>query len=193
MISAISYFLCNRSDSGGRKGFTLIEVLLVLAIIGIITAITIPQFVNSMRGNRLRVAVSSVVRAGRFARSMAVMKQTDIVLSFDVDKGTISVNEVSVINPPTTNDVSDVAENDDGEPVAAKPVVKSTELLSRKLDQVSFDYVEINDDTISGGTCSIIYSSNGRCEPYTVKVKDEYGKSVVIKVDALSSARTESD
>ncbi len=193
MISAISSFLCNKYDSGGRKGFTLIEVLLVLAIIGIVTAITIPQFVNSMRGNRLRVAVSSVVRAGRFARSMAVMKQTDIVLSFDIDKGTISVNEISVINPPTTNDVGTVTENDDGEPVAAKPVVKSTELLSRKLDQVSFDYIEINDDTISGGTCSIIYSSNGRCEPYTVKVKDEYGKSVIIKVDALSSARTESD
>ena len=191
MISVISSFPRQKSSGDSHKGFTLIEVLLVLAIIGIVTAITLPQFVNSMRGNRLRVAVSSVIRAGRFARSMAVMKQTDLVLSFDIDKGIMSVSEVSIVNPPETNDINNVTEDQDGTPIVVKPVVKKKELLSRKLDQVSFEYIDINGDTTSGGTCSIIYSSNGRCDPYTVKVKDKYGKSVVIKVDALSSARTE--
>ncbi len=173
-----------------KFGFTLIEMLMVLALIGIITAITVPQFVNSMRGNRLRVAVRSVVMAGRYARSMAVMRQTDIVLSINIDDGLIIVEQVSVadaVETPDLDAVDDYDSEDSGIPVK---VMKRTELLSRKLEDVAFVYVEIDDDTISAKTCSIVYSSNGRCTPYSVKVSDAQGKSVVVDVDALSSAST---
>jgi prepilin-type N-terminal cleavage/methylation domain-containing protein len=173
-------------------GFTLIEMLLVLVLIGIISAITIPQFVNSMRGNRLRVAVKSVVMAGRYARSMAVMKQNDILLSFDIDNGIITVDEVSLTDAVAENLLSDESDAPErGETEAPKKVLNRTELLSRKLDQVVFEYVEIDGDTITSKSGSVIYSSNGRCTPYSVKVSDETGKSVVVEVDALSTAKTE--
>ena len=177
-----------------RLGFTLIEMLLVLALVGIISAITIPQFVNSMRGNRLRVGVRAVVMSGRYARSMAVMKQTDILLTFNIDEGTITVDEVSLTAAAAKkllSDEEDEFDSDDEDLELPKKVLERTELLSRKLDQVSFEYVEIDGETITSSSCSVVYSSNGRCDPYSVKVSDDQGKSVVVEVDALSTASTE--
>ena len=67
-----------------KRAFTLIEVLLVVAIIGVVTAVSTPYFVRSIRGNRLRVAARTVVMAGRYARSMAVLRQTELPL-LDLD------------------------------------------------------------------------------------------------------------
>lgn len=144
-----------------KRGFTLIEILLVLAIIGVVTAITLPNLVKSIRGNRLRTASRSIVMAGRYARSMAVLKQTEMALMFNLDSAKISVGEE----------------------------------LTRKLDKVSIEYVEIaeKDEKYTEGTCSVVYRSNGTCTPYRVKVKDEQEVSITIDVDALSSARTEKE
>jgi len=74
-----------------RRAFTIIELLLVIVIIGIITAITIPNFIKSIRGNRLRAAGRTVVSAGRYARSMAVLQQRAVDLRFDLEAHTITV------------------------------------------------------------------------------------------------------
>ena len=70
-------------------------------------------------------------------------------------------------------------------------IVSRTELLKRTLDQVSITSVEVNDEVVTEGTASIIYSNNGRCSPYVVTVREGKGAGSVIEVDALSSARTE--
>jgi len=72
-------------------GFTLIEVLLVLAIIGVVAGVSTPYFVKSIRGNRLRTAARVVVMAGRYARSMAVLRQKEMVVSFNLDAGKVSI------------------------------------------------------------------------------------------------------
>ncbi|MDE0839961.1 MAG: type II secretion system protein, partial [Kiritimatiellae bacterium] len=43
-----------------RCGFSLIELLLVVSIIGIVTAIIMPNFVASIKGNLFRSATRTV-------------------------------------------------------------------------------------------------------------------------------------
>jgi len=71
----------------------MIELLLVVAIIAVIAAVSTPSFVRSIRGNRLRVATRTVVMAGRYARSMAVVRQEELPLRFDLDGGKVSVGD----------------------------------------------------------------------------------------------------
>jgi len=73
------------------RAFTLIEVMLVLAIIAVLTAVTMPQFVRSIRGQRLRAAAQTVVMAGRYARTMAIVRQQGLRLSFGAGAGGATV------------------------------------------------------------------------------------------------------
>jgi prepilin-type N-terminal cleavage/methylation domain-containing protein len=78
-------------NAPARRGFTLVEVLLVVAILCVVAAVTVPSFVGSLKGNRMRTAVRAVVTAGRYARSMAVLQQKETRVCFDLDAGIVSV------------------------------------------------------------------------------------------------------
>jgi len=187
------------SGPGGCGAFTLIELLLVLAILGVVSAVTVPSFVRSIRGNRLRAAARTVVMAGRYARSLAVLKQCDFEVTFDLAAGDVSVAEA----PESDGEGEDEAELQPAiattafEPGsgATGAVVRAADpwAPSRRLDRVAIAYVDVEGagSPVREGTCRVTYRNNGRCTPYTVKIVDEWGSGVVVSVDALSSAQTE--
>ncbi len=161
-----------------RSGFTLIEVLLVIAIMAIVTAVTMPTFVSSIRGNRLRTAARMVTMAGRYARSMAVLRQEEVVLEFNLSAGTFAVH------PLAASMVSNRVVSAAGDP----------DSITRKLERVRLLSVELTEGSapeIAEGTCIVTYRSNGLCTPYRVVIRDEQGAAVAIEVDALSTATTE--
>lgn len=73
------------------KGFTLTELMIVLAIASIVMAIAIPSFSGLLKSNQIRSSQGVLVSAFQFARTEALRRGTEIFLS-PVD-GSLTANE----------------------------------------------------------------------------------------------------
>lgn len=186
------------TERDGRKyarAFTLIELLLVITLMGIICLAVTPTMVRSIRGNRLRFAARTVISSGRYARSMAVMRQVRTPLLFDMKAGRISVGgdgteqqgfnavaTASALSPTNSNAATNAAV------AGAAPAFDV--YLERTLDGARIESVEIaGAGSVADGVCEVIYEQNGRCLPYTVELADEHGEAVTIEVDALATPK----
>lgn len=65
-----------------RSGYTLVEMLTVVAIIGILSLIGIPAFMNFQRANSFRSAMRQVSTDLRAARAMAIQQAFDVRVEF---------------------------------------------------------------------------------------------------------------
>ncbi|MBQ7667313.1 MAG: prepilin-type N-terminal cleavage/methylation domain-containing protein [Kiritimatiellae bacterium] len=74
-----------------KAAFTLIELLLVVAILGILTVVAAPRVGAMLSGGALRTCAREIAGAGRYARTMALMNQTPVDLSIDLDTCTMRV------------------------------------------------------------------------------------------------------
>lgn len=57
-----------------RNGFTLIELMITVAIVGILLVVAIPSFSQTIRNNRLTTNINELVASLNFARSEAVKR-----------------------------------------------------------------------------------------------------------------------
>ena len=146
-----------------RAAFSLMEILLVVVIISIAVAVSMPYLSKSIKGNRLRTAGRSVVQLARYARSMAVLNQAECSLKFDPGGSTVTV---------------------------AGPGIRG-ESPSRTLDRVKIISVTLGGrNEFSGGVTSPVYRRTGRCTPYTVTLQDEDQRTMVIRVDAVGGIQS---
>jgi prepilin-type N-terminal cleavage/methylation domain-containing protein len=67
------------------KGFTLIEVIVVVAILGILAGFATPSFMEMIQNSRYREATRNLVSAFREARSLAV--NTNLPHRVEIDAG----------------------------------------------------------------------------------------------------------
>lgn len=146
-----------------RAGFTLIELLLVVVLICIMLGVSAPFFVRSIRGHRLTSAARTLVTVARYARSMTLLKQSDLVITFNLDTGHIDLVSSNTALPR----------------------------FARMVNDVSLAYVDIegSESPTTEGTCTVPYYRNGICTPFSVKIVDRTGNFVIVKVDALSSVK----
>lgn len=194
-----------------RSAFTLIELILVIAIMGILATVMVPMFVGAMQEHRLRSATRTIISAGRHAMSLAVISQREILLEFDLEAGSVAVRAAPRYQPAAPDAAAQEGESDGAEdewepdlsagtgegsenerPEAEQALLE--EELVRKLDGVHIESVELamlGEAGPQGGTIAVRYFTNGRCMPYRVTLYDDDGARTVIDVDALSSAQVE--
>jgi prepilin-type N-terminal cleavage/methylation domain-containing protein len=100
------------TESRARQGgYSLAEVLVVIFIIGILSLVTIPAFMNYTHSSRLNTSLRSVTGTIRSARSLAVTKHEWVILTFDPSVkgvtvgGPFSLSE-GTADPTAPNDVT---------------------------------------------------------------------------------------
>ena len=182
-----------------RRAFTLIELLLVVVIMLLASAIAVPSFVRSYRGAKLRTSARAVVMSHRYARGTAVLKQVEVAVLYDAKKNTIEI--VSVTDPAAARDHDQVAEEraraaadlakvtaaGGAEPPPRPAGAVASELVRRLAEGVSivnFESEKVEQE--KDGLYWVNYYRNGMCDPYSLELRDEYNKAAVVTVDPLS-------
>jgi len=96
-----------------RKGVTLIEILVVLAVMGIIAGISIPLFSVFARGNKLDGAARNISTALRTARSYAIVKRAVYTVDLTTDDKFFIVGVDKTFKMPVGIKINNVSTVDD--------------------------------------------------------------------------------
>lgn len=63
------------------KGFTLVEVMITVSVLGVLAALAAPSFVNSIEKTRSRKMSDFVVQLVNFAKTEALSKNKDVYMA----------------------------------------------------------------------------------------------------------------
>jgi type IV fimbrial biogenesis protein FimT len=69
------------NDRNAQRGFTLIELMVVVAVLAIVATVAVPSFQQIIENNRLATESNRLLSAMSFARSEAVRVGDDVSLS----------------------------------------------------------------------------------------------------------------
>ncbi len=88
-----------KDRAGISHGFTMVELLVVLSLMGFMMALTIPAFSKILGNLRIKTMVRKIVSTLKFARSEAVFKQIPQIVHFDRENNLYWLEEDSKESP----------------------------------------------------------------------------------------------
>jgi type II secretion system protein H len=144
------------------RAFTLIELLLVMALIAIVVALVAPQFRGFTIGQRMKNTATTLLAMTRYARTQAVTQGVTYRLNYD-DKA--SSFWISYENGSTTA----TAGNDFGQPFTMADGIRvETDIPSQSQGQ----YIE--------------FRPTGRTDPAKIKLTDKLGSSIDLECSSAT-------
>jgi type II secretion system protein H len=155
-----------------RAGFTLIELSIVVFIIAIMIAISVPAFVRSYNATLLNETARTFATTCQLARMQAVTQQRRAMLHIDLERQNFWVTQA----------LKSVESGEEGE-----HTLKTFELSNRVrlMSAERTDGVEQSDKLVE-----MTFYPNGTCDPVTVTFGGMERAGVSVVVDPVTTQST---
>jgi len=77
----MNYCKNNTLEASNEKGFTLVELIITLAIASILLSMAVPSFTTTIKNNRLTTQANELISSINYARSEAIRRGTSVSLT----------------------------------------------------------------------------------------------------------------
>jgi general secretion pathway protein H len=163
-----------KADLRRGRGFSLIELLLVLSLLALLTAVTAPMITRGMTGARLKAATKKTAAMFRYARNESVSRKKPYWVVVDREE-----NWIAAINKPLDTDEEDRY---------------TEELINKAKGSRFFEYPEpvmtgsvtVGDEPVETQGAFVFYP-NGSCSGGKIQVGIDDERFFTVSLDFITS------
>ncbi len=167
-----------------RAGFTLVELLMVLAILGIIVGIGLPAAVNTVRKGPMRQAISDLEEGFLKARMLAILTSQPAELVIRAADGSLEVLSVGGggSDPATAAEPAPAVPAPEAEGQPRREPLPS--FSARFHDTVAFKQLVVNlRDAMDEPEVAVRFQPNGTCDAFQAVLFSEAGEQRRISLE----------
>ena len=173
----MSVYRNHQRTSEEPSGFTLFELLVVILIVSLISAVAMPRMAASLPGVRLKSTTRAAAAALRYARSRAVYESRPYIAVFDNTRKLLAVKPIE--------DPIDVVElNNIKEIMNASEIEKVYEFP----DGIEFEVLYTNDTVEDTDVFPIFFFPRGDSTGASIVLKNLRRKQYTIVVDRITGS-----
>jgi type II secretion system protein H len=188
----------SRASGRVHRGFTLIELMVVVAIMGIVMTIAIPTIYQQFHPESMRKAVSDVMEACSHARARAILNGTETDLVIRPAERQFTVSAAFSRPAPEQNRLfsPDVAGNDWRTPPPAAGGASGEGAFSVKLsEKIIIEGMGINgEDYTEDEVGHVRFYPNGTSDEFSIVLLSDKGERRNITLEVVTGlADVESD
>ncbi len=182
-----------KPQRGLHDGFTLVEALIIVFILGIVTALAIPTLQSGLAESKLAGASSEITVALEYAQLVAMTSGEETRVTIDAANDTILVERYE-ISGDIMGAATEIAENDiesGAFATVAHPASRGKDYNIIFADEDRFDGVDIVSATFGGGQ-TVTFDTMGIPSNGGTVTLSLGSNQVSLTVDALSGKVTSS-
>jgi general secretion pathway protein H len=143
-----------------NRGFTLVELLLVIALIGVVLVLAVPSTRDVLTGDKLKKASRQLIGLERKLRVEAVRDQVDYILCIDLPNSDYWIT-ASDMTPEKQDEIKNRPQH-------------------LPADVVIADIVDENNKKKSAGEAKIVFKKNNICSPAIIHLSHEEDKMTIV-------------